>query len=111
MTPRGVAVLALAVLVAPRSGAGADLAEVKGRGTLRVMGVADDPDDEFLTDQPGRGFDRELLEGFARLHGVKLDLVKAAGLDALVPGLLQGKADVIAGRFTVTEARRKLIEF
>jgi ABC-type amino acid transport substrate-binding protein len=88
-----------------------DLAEIKARGTLRVLGVVDDPEDEFITPQPGRGLDRELLEGFARLQGVKLEVVNAAGWDALVPALLQGKGDLIAGRFTVTEARRKLIEF
>jgi ABC-type amino acid transport substrate-binding protein len=88
-----------------------DLPEIKARGTLRVLGIVDDPEDEFLTPQAGRGLDRELLEGFARLQGVKLEVVNAPAWDALVPSLLQGKGDLIAGRFTVTEARHKLIEF
>jgi membrane-bound lytic murein transglycosylase F len=105
-----LALLALAFAAPPRARA-ADLAEIKGRGTLRVLGVARNPDDEFLTERRGRGLDRELLEGFARLHGVELEVVNAAGWDALVPALLQGKGDVIAGRFTVTEARRKVVQF
>ncbi len=88
-----------------------DLPEIKARGSLRVLGIVDDAEDEFLTAQPGRGLDRELLEGFARLQGVKLEVVNAGAWDALVPALLQGKGDLIAGRFTATEARRKLIEF
>src|SRR5262249_48874031 len=88
-----------------------DLAEIKARGTLRLLAIVDDAEDEFIPPEPGRGLDRELLEGFARLHGLKLEIVNAAGWDALVPALLQGKGDLIAGRFTVTEARRKLIEF
>jgi membrane-bound lytic murein transglycosylase F len=104
------AVLGLAALVGPSSFA-ADLPEIKARGSLRVLGVVDDPEDEFLTPQPGRGLDREMLEGFARLQGVALEVVNAGTWDALVPGLLQGKGDLIAGRFTVTDARRKLIEF
>jgi ABC-type amino acid transport substrate-binding protein len=103
------AVLSLAV--APIPGGADDLPEIKTRGVLRVLGVADEKDDEFLTTEPGRGLDRELLEGFARLQGVKLDIVNPGAWDALVPALVQGKGDVIAGRFTVTDARKKLIEF
>jgi ABC-type amino acid transport substrate-binding protein len=103
------AVLSLAV--APLPCAADDLPEIKARGVLRVLGVADDKDDEFLTTEPGRGLDRELLEAFARLQGVKLEIVNPGAWDALVPALVQGKGDVIAGRFTVTDARKKLIEF
>jgi ABC-type amino acid transport substrate-binding protein len=37
--------------------------------------------------------------------------VFANGWDALIPTLLAGKADVIAGRFTATDSRRRLIDF
>jgi ABC-type amino acid transport substrate-binding protein len=107
-----LAMLLIAVLLVPPAvAAGEDLAEIKARGVLRVLGVVHDPEDEFLTDQPGRGLDRELLEGFARLQGVTVEVVKAGSWDALVPALLRGKGDLIAGRFTVTEARKKLIDF
>lgn len=40
-----------------------------------------------------------------------LEVVPVAAWDALIPELLAGKGDLIAGRFTVTESRRKLIAF
>jgi ABC-type amino acid transport substrate-binding protein len=38
-------------------------------------------------------------------------MVPVAGWDGLVPALQEGRGDVIAGRFTVTEARRRQIDF
>ena len=87
-----------------------DLDEVQKRGTLRVLAVVG-PDDEFLTDQPGRGLDRELLEAFAQLKQLRLLVVSVDGWDGLVPALLKGRGDVIAGRFTITEARQRQIDF
>lgn len=92
----------------------ADLAELKTRGTLRVLGVlAAKTGDEFLNRSDGEppGFDREILDGFARLQRVTLEVTPIPTWDALVPALLAGKGDIIAGRVTVTESRRKLIDF
>ena len=96
--------------LAPASAAAQDLDEIEKRGTLRVLAVVA-PDDEFLTDQPGRGLDRELLEAFAQLKQLRLLVVSVDAWDGLVPALLKGRGDVIAGRFTVTEARQKQIDF
>jgi ABC-type amino acid transport substrate-binding protein len=107
--------LAAAVLaLATAAPALADLAEVKQRGTLRVMAVlASKKGDEFFNQSAGGapGFDREILEGFASLQRVRLEVVPIASWDALVPALLAGRGDVIAGRVTVTETRRKTVEF
>ncbi len=90
-----------------------DLKDVKQRGTLRVLAVFPGGQDEFFSraspDAPG--FDRELLEGFARLQRVKLEVVPIAAWDALIPALKDGKGDLIAGRFTVTDGRAKLVTF
>jgi len=93
--------------------AGADLAEAKARGALRVIVMTPRGRDEFfpVRPDPEPGFDREVLDGFAQLQRVKLQVVPAASWDALVPDLLAGKGDLIAGRFTVTESRKKLIAF
>jgi ABC-type amino acid transport substrate-binding protein len=94
--------------------AAADLAEVKTRGTLRVLGVlAAKTGDEFLNRSTGAspGFDREILDGFARLQRVTLEVTAIPTWDALVPALLAGKGDLIAGRVTVTDSRRKVIDF
>jgi len=105
--------LALAVLVVASRGRlqALDLDEIEKRGTLRVLAVVLTQPDEFMSTSPGVGFDREVLEGFARLHRLDLELVPQPSWDHLIPALQQGKGDVIAGRFTATDSRRRLIEF
>lgn len=110
-TLAGAVLLALAASGAPVR---ADLEDVKTRGKLRVLGVlAAKTGDEFLNKSAGEsgGFDREILEGFARLQRVSLEITAIPTWDALVPALLAGKGDLIAGRVTVTDSRRKLIDF
>ena len=104
--------LALSLLLALLPAAhAADLPAIRERGHLRVLTVLTSQQSDFFSAQPGKGFDRELLEGFATLVRVNLETVAQSSWDALVPALLAGKADLIAGRFTVTEGRRKLIAF
>jgi peptidoglycan lytic transglycosylase F len=106
--------LALATtLAAAIPAAAADLAQVRARGTLRVIVMPLSAADEFFPVPAGArpGFDREVLDGFAGLHRIKLVVVPVDGWDNLVPALLQGRGDLIAGRFTVTDARLKQIVF
>jgi ABC-type amino acid transport substrate-binding protein len=93
--------------------AAADLEDVKKAGALRVIVNLDRRRPEFFAEasSPRPGFDQEVLRGFAALHRVALTPVFVNGWDALIPALLSGKGDVIAGRFTDTESRRKLIDF
>jgi membrane-bound lytic murein transglycosylase F len=104
--------LALA-LAATIPSTAADLADAKARGTLRVIVMPLSAADEFFPIPQGArpGFDREVLDGFAGLHRIKLVVVPVEGWDNLVPALLQGRGDLIAGRFTVTDARLKQIAF
>jgi membrane-bound lytic murein transglycosylase F len=90
-----------------------DLDAVVKRGTLRVLAVVIDDEPQFLSLKPGTppGFDQEILEGFARLHRLKLEIVRIPGYDALIPALQKGKGDVIAGGFTATDPRKKQINF
>ena len=108
---RGLLVLAALTLAAP--GRAADLAGIDKTGVLRVLCVLVEDEPEFFADRPGMppGFDREILEGYARLHKLQLEVVREKTWDGLVPALLEGKGDVIAGRFTATESRRKRIAF
>ena len=108
------AVLAVLLwLAASAAPALADLAEVKSAGTLRVLVNLDRRRPEFFADASSTrpGFDQEVLRGFASLHRVSITPVYVNGWDALVPALLAGKGDLIAGRFTATDARRKQIAF
>jgi len=90
-----------------------DLPEIKARGALRVLVMTPHGRDEFfpVRPDPDPGFDREVLEAFAQLQRVRLEAVPVTSWDALIPELLAGKGDLIAGRFTVTESRKKLIAF
>jgi ABC-type amino acid transport substrate-binding protein len=100
-------------LAAARPVSAADLADVKARGTLRVIVMPLSATDEFFPIPAGArpGFDRAVLDGFVALHRIKLEVVPVEGWDSLIPALLQGRGDLIAGRFTVTETRLKQIAF
>lgn len=102
--------LLLALLAPASPGSALDLAEVQKRGSLRVLAVHEDL---FFSLRPGTppGFDREILDGFANLHKIKLEVVPLESWDAMIPSLVEGKGDVIAGGYAATEARRKQIEF
>ncbi len=115
---RGTVLLAVGLLACADANAGArDLPDVKQRGTLRVLFVpANSPlpgDSPFFAARNGRasGFDAEVLAGFARAHGLSLEVVPVGTFDALIPSLLQEKGDLIAGNVTATEGRRRTIDF
>ena len=103
--------LAVLLLAAAPAAVASDLAEIKARGSLRVLSVVVNQGNVFMSDQAGVGFDREVLEGFCALHRVRLEVVPLASWGGLIPALREGKGDVIAGRFNVTPARRTQIEF
>ena len=112
MRARQAAIWTLAGLAAALPAA-ADLDDVKKAGALRVIVNLDRRRPEFFAEPSSArpGFDQEVLRGFAALHRVTLTPVFVNGWDALIPALLAGKGDVIAGRFTATDTRRKLIDF
>jgi ABC-type amino acid transport substrate-binding protein len=78
---------------------------------LRVLVAADEMPEMFSFAQTGPpGFERELLEGFCRLHGLRLDVVPVADFDHIIPMLLRGEGDVITG-IVDTPARRERVAF
>ena len=107
---RALGLVAFLALAAP-SATAADLAAVKARGSLRVLAVDLKEPDEFFQFEGAPGFDREILEGFAKLNALRLSPVAVSGWDDLVPALLADRGDLIAGRFTVTEERKRRIAF
>lgn len=106
-------VLAPFLLLATTTAWSADLAEIRQRGALRVVGVLDVKEPEFfsLKSQAAPGFDVEILMGFAKAQKLELKLVPASGWAGLVPALVEGKADLVAGRFAATPQRRRAIDF
>jgi ABC-type amino acid transport substrate-binding protein len=102
----GWAVLGLGGLAAA-----ADLEQVRSSGVLRVIVAADESAETFaLTPGPDPGFERELIESFARVQGVQLDVVTVQGYADRIPKLLKGDGDVIVAIFD-TEDRRRLVVF
>jgi ABC-type amino acid transport substrate-binding protein len=78
---------------------------------LRVIAAADEAPETFsFAGGENPGLDRELAEGFARLHGLRLEPVKAKSYADRIPGLTRGEGDIIVAIFD-TEDRRKLVDF
>ena len=88
-----------------------DLAEMKLRGTLRVLVSADELPEMFAL-EPGEkpGLEREMLEAFARANGLSLEPVPVENFEQIIPALLEGQGDLIVG-IVDTEARREKIAF
>jgi ABC-type amino acid transport substrate-binding protein len=106
-------VWALWALLPARPVQGADAPGLQARESLRVLAVLSPEEAYFVSDQPGAlpGFDVEILEGFARLHKLKVDVVPVSGWDGLVPALRRKEGDLIAGGFSATDTRRRHIDF
>jgi polar amino acid transport system substrate-binding protein len=101
---------ALALALAAPSAA-LDLAQIKSQGVLRVIAAADEAPETFSFAGGARpGFERELVEGFAKLQGLKLEAVKVKLHSDRIPALTRGDGDVIVAIFD-TEDRRKLVDF
>ncbi|KFA90430.1 transporter substrate-binding domain-containing protein [Archangium violaceum] len=87
-----------------------DLAEMKERGTLRIL--IEGTEEEFLPRQGSpKEQERALLERFARRHGMKAEFIRVSGFDRLIPLLTEGKGDIVAAEMTVTQARAERIAF
>jgi membrane-bound lytic murein transglycosylase F len=102
------AAVALYLLAAP---ANADLAEVKKRGELRVLVVETIPAFFLVQPKGDGGFDREILDGFCRTAHLDFHVLGLPSWGQLVPSLLEGKGDLIAGVVTASPARRRQLAF
>lgn len=102
-------VIPLAGVVALAATARADLPEAKSAGVLRVIVAADEAPETFALEAGERpGFEREMLESFGRLHGLRLEVVTAKAYADRIPMLLAGKGDVIAAIFDTPDRRRQV---
>ncbi len=103
--------LSAAALVAVPANA-VDLPEIQARGTLRVVAAEGEQPEMFDFDgDPSKpGLEREMLEGFAALKRLKLEVVPVKAFADRIPALLRGDGDVIVGLVDTAE-RRKQIDF
>lgn len=82
-------------------------------GKLRALVFPEDDRPQFFSvrgDTPP-GFEREILESFARSKGLAFEVVPVPRWEDLIPYLREGKGDVIAGHFTDIPTRRTLVDF
>lgn len=111
MTFRRIGVAPLVLALSAGTTSAGDLPQIKTRGAFRVLVAADEQPEMFNFSTSGEpGFERELVEGFTRLHKLRLEPVSVARYDDRVPALIENKGDAILG-IIQTEARRKLIDF
>ena len=111
LSPCRLVLLCAAVLTAPPASA-VDLPEIQARGSLRVIAAEGEQPEMFDFDgDPAKpGLEREMLEGFARLKRLKLEVVPVKAFTDRIPALLRGDGDVIVGLVDTVE-RRKQIDF
>jgi ABC-type amino acid transport substrate-binding protein len=102
-------ILVAAALVSCPTLLAADLADVKNRGSLRVIVSADEAPETFDPKGGARpGFERELVETFAHLHGLKVEVLPAKGLAERIPMLLAGRGDLVVAIFDTAERRQQV---
>jgi ABC-type amino acid transport substrate-binding protein len=78
---------------------------------LRVLaGNDDDPAWFSATESDSPGFEREVLEGFTRMHRLRFDLVPVTQWEEAIPMLRQAKGDILVG-VNDTPERRRLVAF
>ena len=106
-------VLCVSVLFPSAAAAGKGASPLTKDGRLRVLVFPEDGRPQFFAvrTDTAPGFEREILEGFARFNGLTLEVVPVPRWEALIPYLKEAKGDVIAGHFTDIPARRAHVDF
>jgi len=89
----------------------ADLAEIRARGTLRVLVVGDEDEPPIQRDGTPAALDRDLAEDFARRQGLKLEVVWVERGHDVLEELLAGRGDVAATGLTITPERAARVTF
>lgn len=89
-----------------------DMADLKARGEV-IMLCSPHPRSDFIR-RDGSGFwglDYEILKTFAAAHKIQLIVRPVPNFSDLIPWLLEGKGDVIASSFSITEERCERVDF
>ena len=87
-----------------------DLPEIEKEGVLRAITLYSSTSYFIYRGKP-MGYDYELLTRFADHMKLKLQIIVARDIDDLINMLIRGEGDMIAYGLTITESRRRLINF
>ena len=76
-----------------------------------VVGTsADFPPFEYIKDGQIVGFDIDLIKAIAKSQGFDVKF-QDISFDSLIPGLTAGTIDIVASGMTITEERKKVVDF
>jgi membrane-bound lytic murein transglycosylase F len=90
----------------------ADLKQIRWRRELRVLLPSMRTALSYAPDAASsHEYEIELVKRFAEKHYLELDWIHVDNWDDLIPGLLEGKGDLIAANITITESRRNKVAF
>lgn len=87
-----------------------DLEHIKKDGKLNVLTTYSSTSYFLYRGQP-MGYEYELLKRFAEHLGVELNIAISNNIDTMYQELLNGKVNIIAHGLTITEERKKLVNF
>jgi ABC-type amino acid transport substrate-binding protein len=114
LRPTVITLLLLLLLAAvPRPSLATNVADVKARGKLVVLAYPDAHNPFLARKAPGQfeGVDVSILRSFAVALGVPLEVREITSFDDLLPSLLRGDGDIVAGGFSITAERRQRVDY
>jgi polar amino acid transport system substrate-binding protein len=95
---------------AASSAATSDPFDLQQPGTLRVGTLTDAPPNVYLKDGKFTGFDNDLLTAVAAKIGLKVEFV-GTDFSSLLAQVNSGRFDVGSSSITITDARKKTVDF
>nr|WP_246340140.1 transporter substrate-binding domain-containing protein [Ancylobacter tetraedralis] len=88
-----------------------DLDAIKQKGVIRIAMSGAYPPFNFVNEQNEVvGFDPSIGEALAKQMGVKVEIITTAW-DGIIGGLLANKYDAIVGSMSITDERKKVVDF
>ncbi|MCP3981033.1 MAG: transporter substrate-binding domain-containing protein [bacterium] len=93
------------------SGETGDLAQVKRRGTLRIITPLRGGPALLPRGRSTMNLEQELVSNYAEAIGVRAEWVYVESRDELIDALLEGRGDVVTANLTVTPDRRIKVDF
>ncbi|NBW70360.1 MAG: lytic transglycosylase F [Bacteroidetes bacterium] len=87
-----------------------DWEDIKGDGVIRMI-TRYSSGSYFLDHGIQAGFEYEMVQNFARIHGLAVEVVIPAPNQSAIELLQLGKGDLIADNYTVNSERAKWVQF